>query len=150
MTLEELYGYAVKKDISVFSRPLKRRKALCVKTENEAAIAIDNEVIANEREEKMVLAEEIAHVEGDLVYPLSARPEKLHSLLISKAEYGAKCRKLKLLIPFEELKAAVNSGLKEVWELSDYFGVPETAVTEAVEYYRTQGLYCPADVQKQP
>ncbi len=55
--------------------------------------------------------------------------------MIQAAEWKATRAQIKKLLPFEEMRAAMNAGYTEVWELSEYFDVTEDMVRRAIVYY---------------
>ena len=42
---------------------------------------------------------------------------------------------IKKLLPFEEMKAAITQGNTEIYELADYFTLPEDLIRQAIDYY---------------
>lgn len=55
--------------------------------------------------------------------------------LIAWGETKATRAQIKKLLPYEEMRAAMKSGYREVWELAEYFEVPEDLIRQAIEYY---------------
>ena len=47
---------------------------------------------------------------------------------------------IKRLIPCDDLKKAVKSGLCDYWDLAEHFNVTESFVKKAVIYYKRKGL----------
>ena len=41
----------------------------------------------------------------------------------------------KKLLPFSEMRAAMEDGYTELYQLAEYFEVPEDLIRQAVEYY---------------
>lgn len=141
MTLNELYDYADKLGISVFSKHLNVSKGLAIDYKGLQAIAIDTEIIATETEEKRVLSEEIAHLECGLTYSLKQIHSPIYQIIVHKAETQARHKSAQRLVPFDELKIAVEKYYcREVWQIAEYFQVPDKTVEDALEYYTSMDL----------
>lgn len=141
MTLNELYDYANKLGIDVFSKHLNVSKGLAVDYKGIRAIAIDTHAIEVESEEKRVLSEEIAHLECGLTYSLKQIHSPIYPLIVHKAETQARHKSAQRLVPFDELKIAVEKYYcREVWQIAEYFQVPDKTVEDALEYYNSMGM----------
>lgn len=87
-----------------------------------------------EAEKKTHLAHEIGHCMTGSFYrpycPLETR---------ERCEYKANKWMIENLLPKEEIQAAFNMGIVEVWELAEYFGVTEDVIRFACyEYFDKQ------------
>ena len=51
---------------------------------------------------------------------------------------------IKQLIPQEELQEAVAAGYSEIWDLAEYFDVPEDLMRKAICWYKHGNLYVEA------
>lgn len=131
MTLAEVYRYAEDHDISIHDFRFKKILAMSVPDH----IAIDYTKISDERQEKNVLMHEISHNETGTFYGLQLPLESKERL-----EYRARKWAWLRLIPAEELKQAIAAGCTEVWDLAEYFDLPEEQVAEAVAYYQENGM----------
>ena len=130
LTLAEVYRYAEDHDISIHDFRFKKILAMSVPDH----IAIDYTKISDERQEKNVLMHEISHNETGTFYGLQLPLESKERL-----EYRARKWAWLRLIPAEELKQAIAAGCTEVWDLAEYFDLPEEQVAEAVAYYQENG-----------
>lgn len=99
--------------------------------DGDCYIAIDPFKLASEQDEKIKLAHELGHCLCGAFYnaysPLDVR--EIHE---AKADRWA----FKQLVPFEDLMNAATSGYVEIWELAEYFDVPESMMRKAIEYYQ--------------
>ena len=83
----------------------------------------------------MHLAHELGHcVTGSFYNTYSAADIR------KKHEIRADRRAAAWLVPVEELKSAIRSGITEIWSLAEYFDVTEDFLRNAVENYSVMGL----------
>ena len=98
-------------------------------------VAIDVDKIKSSQDEKYIIAHEIGHIETGAFYniysPLDIR---------SRHEERADRKAIDTLVPWGELFEAFQCGIREKWELAEYFDVPEALIVKAVGYYRTKGF----------
>lgn len=128
--LIDLYGLAKERNIPVDLFELKSREALSyLELDGSCNIAIDPRKIKNELDEKIKLAHELGHCETGSFYNRWATCD-----LREKHECRAKRWTIKKFLPKEDLRAAIMDR-RDRWEIAEIFGVPESLVEEAVEYY---------------
>ena len=130
MRLDELYNIAEKRNIEVDYFPMDE----CTSISTPYGIAIDVDKLSNSTEEKMHLAHELGHYELGAFYNIFSSFD-----LKEKQEYRANKWATNILIPFNELQEAIESGYTEIWELSELFEVPEEFMNIAIDIYRRQG-----------
>ena len=94
-------------------------------------IAMDKRKIKTRAEEKVTLAHEVGHCETGSFYNIHSPFD-----IREKHEYRANKRSFQMLVPHDELIAAVKRGLTEIWELAEYFDVPCEYMQKAAEYWR--------------
>ena len=112
------------------------KKAACVHAGDYKAIAVNRRLINNTAEEKSVLAEEYGHfATGGLYFLEAAYNAPVSRINRQKVEAQAKRHAVRAMLQFDELKAAVQNGYTETWELADVFDVTETFIKFAIEYY---------------
>ena len=131
MTLSEIYDYAKAHDIAIYNFRFDTITAMSVPDN----IAIDYRRIQGERHEKEVVMHELSHNETGTFYGLQCPLETKE-----RQEYRARKWAWMHLIPAEDLKQAVSAGYTELWELADYFDVPEEQIQEAISYYQENGM----------
>ncbi len=128
MTLEELYEIAQSENIDIYSAALPLTQSMSVMDDElNCYIGIDYDQIHTNADEKRKLAHEIGHCIKGAFYN---RYSKLD--LISKHEYSADKWACEKLLPKEEMQAAFENGFIEVWQLAEYFDVPEELVKKAL------------------
>ena len=90
----------------------------------------DLNLIDSMAKEKVAAAHEWAHIATGATYTLGATAS-----MIQAAERKATRAQIKKLLPFEEMRAAMDGGYTEPHELADYFEVTEDLIREAIAYY---------------
>lgn len=128
MTLADLYKRAEKKGIEVDEFKLRAGPSEVL---SQGWIAIDPRKIESEIKKKEIVAHEIGHIETGSYYSIKSKFE-----LRVKQERRAQKRAIKILIPYEDLRRALRSGICEVWELAEHFDETEDFIREAIELYR--------------
>lgn len=131
MTLNELYDIAVDNDINVFHYPLGSLKSVSVPYN----IGIDFKRVNTLAGEKTHLAHELGHCMTGAFY--SDMSFETRKRMENKADKWA----FRNIIPCTEIKKALAKGVKELWELADYFDTEVSFVKKAVDYYISQNLF---------
>lgn len=137
LDLLALYRFAEEKDISVDDFPMHNRSLAVDFGGNEYGIALNEALLPTSSEKKVALAHELGHCETGSFYNLN-NPLDLRR----RHEYRADRWAIRSLIPREELEAAIQSGIREVWDLAEHFGVTDEFMIKAIHYYRQ------ADIQR--
>lgn len=122
-------------DIPVYDFKTGTKKAFCT----DSSIAINFQRIDSERECKRILAEELGHILSGSLYPLSYCGDDLRRMNIEKAERTAKNCAIRLYIPLNELKTAIENSSDD-YEIAEKLDIDLTELSDAVEYYETKGL----------
>lgn len=128
MTLFDLYQRAEQEGVDVDYFPMREVISFSLP---EGLIAMDVDKMKDSQEEKVFLAHELGHIETGSFY-------NIHSGLDirGKRERQADKQAIKMLVPKDELDAAVSSGYTELWELAEYFEVTEDFMEKAVCWYK--------------
>lgn len=121
--------------IPVYDFETGNKKAFCT----DSAIAINFRHLDSERECKKILAEELGHILRGALYPLSYCGDRLRRLNIEKAERTAKNCAIRLYIPLNELKTAIENSSDD-YEIAEKLDVDISELADAFEYYKTKGL----------
>ena len=126
----ELHQYAEEHRIDVDYFSLGVVESLSMHVYGSNAIAIDPDKIQSEADETYKLAHELGHCEYGGFYnaksPLDLR---------GKREYKADVWAVQKVLPFDELREAIQSGIHERWELAEHFNLPEEFINFALTYY---------------
>lgn len=128
MTLDELYEFAESENIDIYAAALPLSQSVSIMDDNfNCYIGIDYDLIHSSVEEKRKLAHEIGHCVKGAFYNRHSELD-----LISKHEYSADKWACEKLLPKEEMQRAFLEGFVEVWQLAEYFDVPEELVKKAL------------------
>ena len=126
----ELFQYAEEHRIDVDYFRLTTLESLSMPVDGSNAIAIDPVKVKSTADETYKLAHELGHCEYGGFYnaknPLDLR---------AKREYKANVWAVRKILPFSELKEAVQRGVCEKWELAEHFNLPEELIDFALTYY---------------
>lgn len=127
MTLIQLYDIAEFNNIDVDYFPMKEAISISA----PGLIAMDVDKIETSIHEKVCLAHELGHCQTSSFYNVYSNCD-----IRTRHEYRANKWAIKNLIPKTELKKAFKKGIREVWELAEYFEVTENFMRKTVEYYK--------------
>ena len=127
-----LYEYAEQQGIDVdwFSASQVTSMSLPL-PDGTCCIAIDPWKMETVEQETVALAHELGHCETGSFYNRYAKLD-----LIQKHENRADRWAYKKLVPKDELMNAWLAGYQEIWELAEYFRLPEDFLRGAIEYYK--------------
>jgi Zn-dependent peptidase ImmA (M78 family) len=127
--LGQLYALAEANDIQVDSIKLNQVDALSLILEDYSCyIALNPSKLDGTADEKVKLAHELGHCMTGAFY-LQHSPEDLRR----KYEATANRWAVKKLVPLNRLKAALQAGYTEIWELAEHFEVPEWFMQQALQ-----------------
>ncbi len=133
--LQKLYEIADAHDIGVYYYDIGDPAAVTVAGEGYCAIALNPRENRTEREELEHLSHELGHVETGTLHGHGA-----DAVEIMRNEYRCAAWVVRYLVPIDELHEQIHKGCTEVWELSEYFGVSEDCILDAIKIYRNKGL----------
>lgn len=129
----DLYEYAETCGYDVYWFTFDTDQVPCVSiplSDGTCAIALNPYQFKSLADERYKLAHELGHCETSSFYnrfsPIDER---------GRYERRADRWAIKKLLPFEEMKAALSQGYTEIYELAEYFTVPEDLIHQAIEYY---------------
>ena len=133
MELHELYELAEEKNIKVMDFSLPENKAVCIESESGCFVGIDPQVFTSAREEKVVVAHEIGHIETGSLYAVGS-----DSTARVKQEAKAEKWTVNSLVPLDQLKEAIKNGCCDVQSLAEHFEVTEEFMYSVILHYQKQ------------
>ena len=141
MNLNEIYEYADEKNYSIYYFPMKELVSIVTP---DGFIGIDVDKLENTADELACITHEIGHLETGSFYNIYSPID-----IRSKHEAIADHWSIKKLIPKNELIEVLSSGICEIWDLAEYFNLPEDFIIKALKYYSNEieginYLYCSA------
>ena len=128
--LLSLYDDLESNGVDVYNWNVKGTSACTLASEECTSIFIDYNQIKTEAEETCILAHEYGHFATGTTHQLCSPLE-----LVSRHEYKANKIAIKRLLPIQKILFALQKGIKETWELADYFNLTEDFVCMALDYY---------------
>lgn len=130
-TIIELYNTAQSDGINIYDFEMNGSKSLAVMDDDlNCYIAMDYKQIKSEAEEIIRLAHELGHCVSGAFYNRYSRLD-----IKEKHERRAWIWAIKELISEDDLHTAVCAGNYEMWQLAEYFNLPQYFVEKAVGYY---------------
>ena len=125
--------------VDVFTCPMQNHKALC---SPDGALALNPAAIESGAEEQAILLHEEGHFATGAFYTVQS-PYTIRQ----KQENIANRYIYKRYFPPQRLQSAMAAGLREPWQLAEYFDLPEAMIREMLDYYQAQGLLelCPEE-----
>ena len=131
IALSKLYQIADEENIEVDCFDLQKREAISVMDDDGICyIAINPYKIHSEQDERMKLAHELGHCITGSFY-------NIHAAVDCRQRHENRADKwaIRVLIPVDDLDAAVAEGCTEIWQLAERFSVTEDFMRKAVCYY---------------
>ncbi len=128
--LKELYKEAQQSNIEVVYFPMESLTAIASPCRNGYVIGIDADRLSTSAHETVCLAHEMGHCKTGSFYNLNSKFD-----CIGRHEARANAWAYKRLIPYNELGELCELGIREVWEIADYFGVTDEFAHKALCYY---------------
>ena len=132
MTIDQIERIAVENGVEISDVPLRDLRALCTP---EGWIAIDARKVETGAQEKTLLAHELGHFMTGSFYNIYTEFDSR-----AKHEYRADKWAVHRLMPYEDIQAAIRSGVRNDWEMAEYFGVPCDFVEKARGIYKIAEL----------
>ena len=125
-----LYAFASQRGHAVYSRDLRHMPSLSVQLpDGSCAIGMRRSGLSP-RQERVCLAHELGHCETGAFYTRYSAVDNR-----DKCEQMAQRWAIQVLVPLDELKRQLQAGLREPWQLAEYFQVPEWMILQAAAYY---------------
>ena len=133
MTKENLYNYADKENINIsYTNNLKKSNGIYMKVNDEDYIILDNKL--DGIDEKMALAEEIAHYEVGVTPTIPFKNDYYNMLIRSKNEFKAFKWMVNEMIPKDKLKLFLKQNMSK-FEIADELGITVEFVEKAYKLY---------------
>jgi len=133
--LERLYDVAYKENIDIMDNSWSVAEARIFDIDSLYLIAFDKSKLANSKQEKQVLAEELGHYYCNALYYLNDSIVQK-----SRCEYRAKKWAYQYLVPVNKLVEKINDGIVDTYELAEYFDVEPNYMYKCINFYKEIGL----------
>lgn len=134
LSLEDIYNDIKLFNIELFQHPVGKHRSAVIERNGEYAIFND----AFTYEKISCLKCDLMH---ELGHCLTGTTHKLCSpfQLIQQHEYRANKYAAFRYIPPKKVQGALDSGVTEMWQLAEWFDLPQSFVEKAFVYYRDNG-----------
>lgn len=128
--LSTLYQDATAMGVPIYQYDIGFAAAATIELQGKYAVMVDAPRIHSISGIKGVLAHELGHCATGCTHKVSSPYD-----LVSRHEYKANRWAVNRYLPFQALRGAVQGGLTEPWQLAEYFGLPESMIRWAIDYY---------------
>lgn len=128
--LSKLYNDLEQRRIKLFTEDIGFTDAASIEMNGEYGIFLDPSCFRTIKTYKECLAHELGHCATGCTHKVSSPLD-----LVAKHEYKANRWAIEQYVPFEDLQTAFKQGYSEVWQLAEYFDLPESFIKRAVDYY---------------
>lgn len=128
--LSDFYTYCQKQKVDVIVFPGIPQPGATIRDGDYYAIFLDFTKIRSSRLLKGVCSHELGHAATGALHKVSSPYE-----LVERSEYRANRWAAEHFLPASEFREAFSAGCTELWQLSDYFDLPEEDVRNALVYW---------------
>ena len=129
--LSQFYSYCRQNDVDIIPYAGIPQPGATIRDGSHYAVFLDFSQISTTRLLRGVCAHELSHLQSGALH----RPASPYDLA-ERSEYRANRHFAQQYLSVKELKEAFRLGFKELWELSEYFDLPEQDIEKALNYWR--------------
>lgn len=129
--ISDFYGYCRKNNVDVIPYFGCPQPAATIRDQGEYAVFLDFSKICSTRLLRGVCYHEMGHVATGALHKVDSPYE-----LAERSEYRANRWAAQHYLTVQDFRQAFADGCRELWELSEYFELPERDVQAALEYWR--------------
>ena len=128
--LSDFYNHCRENDVDVIPFPGCPHKAATVRDADWYAVFLDLEQIRSTRLLRGICYHELGHVGTGALHKVSSPYET-----VERSEYRANRWAAEHYLTADDFRAAFADGCTELWELSEYFDLPEDDIKNALHYW---------------
>lgn len=128
--LSDFYTYCKKHDIDVIVYDGAPKPGATIRDDDWYAIFLDFTQIQSTRLLKGICYHELGHAGTGALHKVSSPYE-----LVERSEYRANRWAAERFLPPEDFQEAFAAGYTELWQLAEYFDLPEQDVKNALSYW---------------
>lgn len=131
-----LYDMADDSGIVIDEFPMRKRVSFSIMDmDGDCYVAVDPLKLESAQQERIVLAHELGHCMTGSFYNVYS-PFDIRKRHENKADKWS----IQHLVPEGELNEAVSAGFTEIWQLAEYFDVPEDYMRMACHWYKYRNM----------
>ena len=131
--LSDFYQYCREHQVDVIPFSGCPKPGATVRDQGYYAVFLDFSKIHSARLMRGVCYHELGHVATGALHSIDSPFE-----LVERSEYRAKRWGAEHFLNVDAFRAAFADGYRELWELSEYFELPEADVADALNYWTQQ------------
>lgn len=135
--LSHFYDHCRKQNIDVIPFPGMPAQGVTMRMDSDYAIFLDFGRIRSTRLLKGVCCHELGHAGTGALHKVSSPYE-----LVERSEYRANRWVAENVLTVEAFRTAFSEGYQELWELAEYFDLPEDVIKKALSYWTEQKEVC--------
>lgn len=128
--LSDFYTYCKKHDIDVIVYDGAPKPGSTIRDNDWYAIFLDFTQIQSTRLLKGICYHELGHAGTGALHKVSSPFE-----LVERSEYRANRWAAEHFLPVEDFRDAFAAGYTELWQLAEYFDLPEQDIKNALTYW---------------
>jgi hypothetical protein len=129
--LSDFYTYCREHQVDVIPYMGMPAMGATIRDGSDMAIFLDFSLICGTRQLRGVCLHEQGHVATGALHKVSSPYET-----VERSEYRANRWCAQHYLTAEEFVTAFSAGLTQLWELADYFDLPEEDVKKALDYWQ--------------
>ena len=128
--LSQFYNYCRQNQVDVIPYVGMHAQGATIRDGEDTAIFLDIRAIGTLRELKGVCLHELGHAATGALHKLSSPFET-----IERSEYRANRWAAQQFLSVEAFYEAFDAGCRDLWELAEYFDLPERDIKNALSYW---------------
>ena len=128
--LSDFYGYCEEHDVDLIVYRGAPRLGITIRDGDYYAIFLDFDQLKSTRLIKGVCYHEMGHAATGALHKVSSPYD-----LVERSEYRANRWAAEHFLPVSEFREAFAAGYTELWQLSEFFDLPEDDVQKALVYW---------------
>ena len=131
--LADFYYYCENNDVDIIPYLNAPSEGTTIRDDDYYAIFLDITKLRSIKTYNGVCLHEVGHVATGALHKIDSPYET-----VERSEYRANRWGYENYLKADEFREAFNAGYTEVWELSDYFDLPEETIRKALSYWTEQ------------
>lgn len=128
--LSDFYQYCRKNQVDVIPFAGCPKPGATIRDQGFYAVFLDFTQIPTTRMMRGICLHELGHVATGALHKVDSPYE-----LVERSEYRAKRWSAEQFLTPEDFRTAFRDGCRELWELAEYFDLPEEIIAEAFAYW---------------
>lgn len=128
--LSDFYSYCKQNDVDIMPFAKLPRAACTVRDGQYYAVVLNFDCLQTVRQMRTAMLHESGHLHTGALHKVSSPFQ-----LVEQAEYRANADAFRCSLPPDEIRAAMQAGYTEPWQLAEYFDLEESYIKKALHYW---------------